>query len=204
MKQYKTSTLGRDLYLFGPENVEEYEAKGGPGSVVQHAVEGLIAWDTLPDFHANLTKRLIAAFNISRGIDEKATEKARSRAKTPEAAKAVKDVPEKYTAYIKRVEATTSTDPDTKAAFDAAWKAAESETEIDPSPAKRGSRGPGKEYVDRAAQFLALPTDQLEAKITKIGLVVDNVESILVRDADGVPSEESLAYAIKAWAAAAL
>ncbi len=204
MKDYKTSTLNRDLTFSGPSTVEEYEAKGGPGSCVQDAVDGLIAWDTIPEFHSNLAPLLEKEFKITRGVDDKATEKAKARAKTEEA-KAKVSVKEKLTSFIARVLATVSSEADATvkasniATFDSLWKQAESATIIDPSPSKRVGRGPGKEYVERAETFLALPTDQLEAKITKIAELVPNVEETLVRDADGKPSVTSLAFAIKAW-----
>lgn len=204
MKQYKTSTLGRDLSFNGPSTVEEYEAKGGPGSAVADAVDGVIAWDTIPDFHNNLAPLLEKEFKLARGVDEKATEKAKLKAKSDEA-KAKVSVKEKLTTYISRVLATVESEVDAElkaanlATFNALWAKAEAATEIDPSPSKRGQRGPGKEYVERAEQFLALSTDELESKITKIAALVPNVEDILVRDSDGKPTAASLGFALKAW-----
>lgn len=199
MKNYESSTLNRKVTFSGPSTVEEYDAKGGTGSCVEDAVAGLIAWDTLPDFHSKLVEKLVAKFGIPRGVNDKATAKAKERAKDDEAKAKVKPVPEAATAYIRRVEATTATDPDQKAEFDTLWNEVMAATEIDPSPSKRQSRGPGKDYMERAEQFLELETDALEAKITKLATLVPNVEDILVRDSDGKPTQLSLGFAIKAY-----
>lgn len=193
MKQYKTSTLGRDLFLNGPDSVTEYEAKGGQGSCLEEAVGALIAWDTLPDFHDALGNALVKEFGIVRGIDEKATEKAKAKAKGDDA-KAKASVPEKWTTYIRRVEATLTDDQ--KPTFDELWKSTAQLVEIDPTPSKRKSRGPGKQFVDWAEQTLAMPTDKMEKKITKILSFIPEFE--LSRDAEGVPDVTSLALAIKA------
>lgn len=199
MKQYETETAGKKLVFNGPSTVEEYEAKGGVGSLLEEGIANLIARDTLPDFQSKLRVKLESLFQIPRTVDAKKTETAKARAKD-EAAKAnVKDVLESDLPYIRRVMATIATDPDKQKQFDAVWSEVEATVEVDPTPSKRQSRGPGKEYVERAETFLALPTDQLEAKITKIAELVPNVEETLVRDADGKPNVQSLAFAIKAW-----
>lgn len=193
MKQYNTSSNGYPLVFNGPETVEEYDQKAGKaGQVVEDAVRGIIAWDTLPSWQDAFQKKLAEVTGITIGTDAAATEKAKQRAKNPEN---VKPVPEKFKAYNARVLAAAeagNANGQTLDSLKALAQSVASEMEIDPSPSTR-SAAPKKDLLDKADALLAGDNEVLEAKVTKF---LEAVPYELERDDAGRPIRESLARLI--------
>ncbi len=203
-KLYSFRTQGYSLQAYGPDSVEEYDkVAGGPGKCLEDAVDNEIFRGTIPAFWKAAIPKVAELTGIALGTDEKATEKARQRAKTPEAAAAVKNVDEKFSSYITRVEASLGDDKDAHKELEELLKSVALETAIDPSPSNR-ERGPGKDYLDKADKVLALSDDQIEEKVSKWTAIAGWSEADLSRDENGKPERESLAKLAKATADALL
>ena len=199
-KQYKVRTQGYDLVATGPETVEEYDQKAGkPGTCLEDAVDNEIFRGWIPSFWAKAIPALIEKYNFERGVDEKATAKAKERAKTPEAAEKVKPQPEKFSSYMARLEASLGQDKEAHKELEATLKSIAAGIEIDPSPSSR-EKGPGRENIEKAESLLSLETDVMEAKVSNLLNVVGEFD--LERDADsGKPTVDSLARLVKAFVA---
>lgn len=193
MKQYNTSSNGYPLVFNGPSTVDEYDKKAGKeGQVVEDAVRGIIAWDTLPAWQDAFQKKLSEVTGITIGTDAAATEKAKQRAKNPEN---VKPVPEKFKAYNARVLAAAeagNANGQTAASLAALAQEVASGMEIDPSPSVRSAQ-PKKDLLDKADALLAGDNEVLETKVTKF---LEAVAYDLERDEAGKPVRESLARLI--------
>jgi hypothetical protein len=188
-KQYETNSLGFKLRFNGPATVEEYDqAAGRVGACLEDACDNTIYRGTLPEWQSAYAERLEEVSGIKRGVDQEATERARSRSKKPED---VKDVPEKVRAFNARVQ-TQMSDADRAALNGLAQEVADG-ISVDPSPAKRVA-GPDKQLLAKADSLLTLPEDQLNAKVEKYLSVVEGFE--LERDEADKPDRVSFARLI--------
>lgn len=200
MKQYTWKSAGYSFSSPGPATVEEYDQiAGGPGKCLEDAVDNEIYRGLIPAFWAKAIPQVVALTGIALGVDDKATAKAKARAKDEEAAAKVKDVPERFGNYMGRVEAQLHEDKDALKEIEELLKRIASETAIDPSPASR-AKGPGKDYLEKADSILALPADKVEVKVATILEVVPDF--VFERDENGLPTRDSLALGVKAWFAA--
>lgn len=196
-KNYKYRTQGFNLESPGPATVEEYDQKaGGPGKCLEDAIDNEIYRGTIPAFWRKALPKVVELSGIALGVDEKATAKAKERAKTPEAAAKVSDVPEKFSSYISRVEATFGDDKEKHAELEALLKEIALSVEIDPSPSNR-EKGPGRDMLDAADSILGLPEEKREEKIGKMQAAC--TDATLERDEAGLPERESLARLVKAY-----
>jgi hypothetical protein len=195
VKNYEYQTQGYKLLSPGPETVEEYDSIAKkPGACLEDAVDNEIYRGTIPAFWRRAMPRVAETFGLAIGVDAAATQRAKDRAKTDEARAKVKDVPEKFSSYISRVEAELNDDQ--KKELEALLKSIALEVSIDPSPTSRAS-GPGKAYLEKADSWLTLPTDKLEEKVSNALGAIDSFD--LERDSEGKPVRESLAGLIKAY-----
>lgn len=193
---YKTSSLGYDLVFRGPSTEEEYNSKAGTresgrSAVLEDAVENEIYRGTLPEFQDKFADEILRITGIARAENTAATEKARARAKSPEAAEKVKPVLETVKTYHSRVLAQVG--DDVKAQLKAAAQAVADSIEIDPSAAERKG-GVKKAYLDKAKSIIE--SGEAEAKIAKWrdAFDLDDVE----RDDAGNPTLASLARMVEA------
>lgn len=199
IKNYTYKTQGYALQSPGPATVEAYDAvAGSPGSCLVDAVESEIFRGTIPAFWKKAIPEIEKLTGVTRGIDEKATAKAKERAKE---GASVKDVPEKFSSFMTRVEASLGEDKEAHAALEELLKQIALTVTIDPSPTNRAS-GPGKDFLDAADTVLALPSDKLEEKVAKFINIVGEFD--LERDEAGQPTRTSLGHLIKAVFAASL
>lgn len=210
MKTYEVESQGYKLNFPGPATVEEYNEKAkdpkDPNPCLTDAVYNVAYRATLPRFWKFAMPKLAEKYALPIGVDEKATARAKDRAKDDEARAKVKDVPEKFSDYVPRLEehvAANSGDEEAgKAALaelDTYIVSLSADFAIDPTPSARGAaRGPGKQNLEKADSWLALPTDELEKKVS--GALSAVGEFDLDRDeASGKPERESLAFLIKAY-----
>lgn len=189
---YETNSLGYKIRLKGPGTVEEYDrAAGKVGACLEDGVYNTIFRGTLPEWQDAFGPKVEELFGQKRQVDTRRTELARNRSKTPDK---VADVLETWTTFHNRMLATASDEQKAQLAT-IAQQVADTIT-IDPSPSKRAAGVP-KEYREKAQQWLTLPEDQLEAKVTK---ALDAVEGFqLDRDENNKPTEESLARLIQQY-----
>ncbi|HEU0049869.1 MAG TPA: hypothetical protein VFQ43_19935 [Nitrososphaera sp.] len=194
MKEYPTNSLGFKLRFKGPSTADEYnQAAGRTDAIVEDAIDNTLYRGTLPQWQSEFQQRLEQMTGIKRGVDQEATQRAKSRSKKPDE---VKDVPEKVKAYVARVTSQMS-DADKAALNGVAQEVADGIT-IDPSPAKRQA-GPDKTVLSRADSWLTLPDDQLQAKIDKALAAVDGFE-LETDEETGKPDRRSLAFLISRYA----
>lgn len=204
MKLIKVSSgPHKDLYFQGHEDAAAYDAQAGKiGACVEAADLSDIYRSLLPEAHDEFAKVLVKA-GVPRGVDAKATERAKATAKDPTK---VEDVPEKYVQWANRVRATLlakdPNDPEAEAPRAAEWAALDAEIHdiakamlCDSSPTTR-SKGINKEFVAKAESILAETEDVRETKITKI---LSRVDVTIERDEAGTPDRDSLARAIEAY-----
>ena len=194
-KDYNTNSLGYKLRFKGPSTPDEYnQAAGRTDAVVEDAVDNTLYRGTLPQWQSEFQERLEQMTKIPRGVDQEATQRAKSRSKKPDE---VIDVPEKVKAYVARVTSTMS-DADKAALNGIAQEVADGIT-IDPSPAKRQA-GPDKSLLSKADSWLTLPDDQLQAKIDKAQSAIDGGFELETDDETGKPDRRSLAQLIGRYA----
>jgi len=199
MPKYTTSSIGFPLSFEQPGSIEDYNALAGPRpsglpAVLEDAVAGLVAWDTLPEWQAAFAKKLKETYpDFTQEVNEKATAAAKARAKTDEAkAKAV--VYETIKTSVQRFLA-DKTDEEKAALAVLAQQVADGIT-VDPSPSRRQGTIK-KDYIAKADSWLALDEDALEEKISK---ALGSVPSFnLAREDDGKPNRDSLARLIGAY-----
>lgn len=195
-KSYVTSSCGFPLTLVGPASAEEYTAAGG--NVVEDAVTGVIAWDTLPDWQDRYAKAFSEEFGVSQAENEAATAAAKASAKDPSK---VKPVLETVAKFLKR-EVAKLDEAGKKRAAQLAQEVADAMVSpttgfsIDVSPSRRKGK-PKAEYLEKADSWLRLTPDEIEAKITTGLEYVPGYP--LERDAEGRPERESLARFIQAY-----
>lgn len=186
---YDTNSLGYKLTFKGPESVEAYDqAAGRVGACLEDACDNTIYRSTLPEWQEAFATRVEEQTGEKRGVDQVATERAKSRAKDP--AK-INDVPEKVKAFIQRITATMS-EVDKAGLARLAQEVANGIT-VDPSPSKR-AKGPDKALLAKADSLLTLPADQLQVKIDKYLAKVEGFE--LETDEADKPERNSLARLI--------
>lgn len=200
-KQYEMSTNGYDLKVKGPSTVEEYDQKAGSsGQCLLDAIDNTIYRSTSPSWQAAFADALASTTGITRGVDEEATAKAKSRSKDGTAA----DVPEKFRLYNLRVRAAVeagSVPGVSVADLNVLAQSVADNVEIDPSPRTREGTLP-KNILAKCDEILGLDPDAREAKITKL---VNGVGSFdLVRDEDGTPNRTSLGRLIQAFITASI
>lgn len=189
---YNTNSLGYPLVFKGPKTEAAYERRAGKvGAMREDAVENIIYRGTLPEWQDEFAKHLETTFNEKRQVNEKATNEAKARSKTPDK---VKNVLETVRVYHNRIAATLT--PEQKAELKKQAQVIADGIFVDPAPSKR-SKGIDKGYIEKADQWLTLPTDQLEAKITTALNAVEGFD--LLRDEENKPTVESLATLIKAY-----
>lgn len=199
LAKYKSKSNGFALTFLGPASVEDYNRKAGrEGATLEDAVGAEIAWGTLPEWASQFVARLEKLTGVpTRGIDEKATEKAKAAATTDEAKAKVKSVKEKEKSYIGRVRAAVDAgqvtdengNPVTAEALKALAQQVADQIEIDPSPSKR-TGAPRKDDLEKADALLAGDADELEAKLSAWS---QDIDFDLQRDDSGRPVRESLA-----------
>lgn len=184
-KTYDTNSLGYPLKFKGPATVEDYDRVAGKvGACLEDASENTMYRSTLPEWQDEFSKVLEERTGQKRTVNEKATADARGRSKNPDK---VKDILETVRVYHNRVTAGMS-DEDKKALAAEAQRIADGIV-VDPSPSKRAA-GLSKDLRNKADSLLTLPTDQLEAKVTKF---MDKVPGFEVeRDEANKPTPESL------------
>lgn len=177
----------KDLGFPGHENAEEFDREAGyQGAAVEEGDTSIAYRSTLPEFHKAFTPTMEQLSGVKRGINEEATEKAKSRSKDP--AK-VEPIPESFITYANKVKAQLS-DADWKAIDDAARELANT-IKIDASPSKRMA-GPGKDLLAKADSLLQLPPDQLQAKIDKYLGAAEGYD-LTIDESTGKPERSSLA-----------
>lgn len=197
-KLYDLNTHPFKLKVRGPATVEEYNEKAGPqadgsNACLVDAIENELYRGTIPAFWNAFIPKCEELTSIKQAAHAGRTEKAKARAKTPEAAAKVKDQLETPKEYISRVFA--QVDDAVKAKLHELAASVAATIEIDPSPSSRAARGPGKTFLDKADDVLSRDEDAIEAAVAKIA--TPGVE--VARDENGKPLRESLAYAIKAF-----
>lgn len=192
MATFETNSLGYPLKFKGPDTNEEYDQKAGKvGAVREDACENIMYRSTLPEWQAAFSAKLEEMFGVTRAVNQTATEAAKTRSKTPEK---VKDVLETVRVFHNRVIAGATDEQ--KAELAATAQSIADGIAVDPSPSKRAAGIP-KGFRDKAEVWLALPTDQMEAKVTT---ALDAVEGYnLERDEENKPTVESLARLISQY-----
>lgn len=184
-KVFTTSSLGYPLKFKGNGTEEEYDREAGKvGAMCEDANENTLYRSTLPEWQEAFSKFLEEKTGQKRQVNEKATAEAKARSKTPDK---VKDTMETVRVYHNRIAAAAS-DEDKKAFALMAQQLADG-IRIDPSPSKRAA-GLSKDLRSKADSLLTLPTDQLEAKVTKFLDKVPGFE--LERDDVNKPTTDSL------------
>lgn len=189
-KSYPTSSIGIPLVFTGPATIEEYQAVAG-ADILDDAVGGVIAWDTLPEWQRLFAPKVEELTGVKRAVNEAATAAAKAASDKPDSVKAVLETVPKY---VKRVLARLS--PEGKAALTKAGQDLATTMTIDVGPSRRTGK-PKAEYLAKADTWLAMDTDAREAKITKSQDLVGGNYPI-DRDDAGVPERESLARFIGA------
>lgn len=180
----------KDLSFPGHDSPEDFDRDAGQqGACVEEGDTSICYRSTLPEFHDTFTPILEGLSNIKRGVNQEATDKAKSRAK--DGAK-VKDVPESFITWANRVKAQMS-DADWKA-IDAAARECAAGIRIDASPGKRMA-GPDKSLLAKADSQLQLPPDQLQAKVEKYLGTVEGYD-LQMDEATGKPERVSYARLI--------
>ncbi len=87
MAKYETNSIGFPLTFEGPGSVEDYDrAFGKVGGCLEDACDNTIYRSTLPEWQEAFEPKVEALTGVKREINTKATEAAKARAKTPEAA----------------------------------------------------------------------------------------------------------------------
>jgi hypothetical protein len=186
---YETNSLGYKLSFNGPKSVEDYDQKAGRvGACLEDACDNTIYRGTLPEWQDAFAAAVEEKLKVKRGVDNTATERAKSRAKDPSK---IQDVPEKVKAFIQRVTAGMSEQE--KGELTVLAQSIANNIVVDPSPSKR-ARGPGKDLLAKADSLLTLPADQLQAKIDKYLSKVEGFE--LETDEADKPERNSLARLI--------
>lgn len=184
-KVYETNSLGFPLKFKGPATVEEYDRIAGKvGACLEDAVDNTIYRSTLPEFQDEFAKKVAALTGQARKVNTDATAAAKARSKNPDK---VKDIQETVKSFVQRTTASMS-ETDKKALAAMAQEVADTIV-VDPSPSKRAA-GLSKDLRSKAESLLTLPTDQLEAKVTKYLDKVSGFE--LERDEQNKPTVESL------------
>lgn len=185
MKQYATESIVFNLSFAGPDSIEEYQGFTG-ANILDDAVRGLIAWDTLPEWMEAFAPKFSERFSVNREVNTKATDEAKARSKNPEN---VKNVLETVTRFVKREYAKLTPEQQTEAKA-LAQTVADTIT-IDPSPSKRTGKIKA-DLLAKADSWLALDDEGLETKITNA--TTAGVKYPLQRnEADARPERESLA-----------
>lgn len=200
-----------DLVFNGYDDIAAYDADAGQidgkSSGMYDLNKSLVWRSTLPEFHKKFVPIMEELSGIKRGVDEKATEVLKARAKDDEAKAKVKDVPEKFVTYAARVKA--SIDADNAKAKEAGEEPSDTWTQIvlrgrelaktikvDATPG-RTPAGPEKSYIAKADSILTRTDDEIEATVTKLTTLVPTFE--LERDEEtGRPNRDSLARLAKA------
>lgn len=191
-KQYVTSSIGIPLVFNGPATIEEYVAVPG-SNILEDAVGGVIAWDTLPSWQDAFAPKVKELTGIDRSVNEAATAAAKKAA--GDKADKVKDILETIPKYVKRVLAGLSEDG--KKALIKAGQDLASTMTIDVGPSRKSGKVKD-EYLKKADTWLALDKDSLEAKITQ-GQEYTGGNYPIDRDENGTPERESLARFIGAY-----
>ena len=188
----------KKLDFIGHADAAAYDTQAGKvGACVEEADRSDIYRSLLPEFHEKVFPILTKlAPGVARGVNAKATEAAKAKAKD---AARVEDVLEGFVTFANRVKAGVD---------EATWKEIETEvaalaakTEADSSPSSR-QKGPDKGSLAKATEILGRTTDKIEEAVTKLSDVVPGFA--LERDAEGVPEKNSLARMIMAWQEASL
>jgi hypothetical protein len=196
---YKTKTLGYEITLKGPSSVEEYDRIAGKvGACLEDAIDNEIYRGTLPDVQDKFGAELVKKFG-ERGINQKATDAAKARAKDDAARAKVKDVKETWTTYHNRVTAGMSDDARKELAT--LIQQAADACPVNPTPTSR-AKGPAKAFVAKADSILTLDEAAIEGKVEKLLSVVPDFE--LERDEAGKPERNSLARMIEAYTDASI
>ena len=186
---YETNSLGYKLSFKGPNSVEDYDQKAGRvGACLEDACDNTIYRGTLPEWQDAFAAAVEEKLKVKRGIDQAATDRAKSRAKDPSK---IQDVAEKVKAFVQRVTAGMSEVE--KGELTALAQQIANNITVDPSPSKR-ARGPGKDLLAKADSLLTLPADQLQQKIDKYLSKVEGFE--LETDEADKPERNSLARLI--------
>lgn len=206
-----------DLVFNGYDTIEAYDADAGltdgKSSGMYDLNKSLVWRSTLPEFHKKFVPVMEEISSVKRGVDDKATEVLKARAKDAEAKAKVKDVPEKFVTYAARVKASID-DANAKAKADAEAAGEEytpSDTwtqivlrgrelaktiKVDATPGRQAA-GPEKSYVAKADSILTRTDDEIEATVTKLLALVPTFE--LEREEEtGRPNRDSLARLAKA------
>lgn len=179
----------KDLPFPGHDSAEDFDREAGEANAcVDEADASLVYRSTLPEFHRAFTPTLESLTNVKRGVNTEATERAKSRSKTPDK---VEDVPESFITYANRIKA--NVDAEVWKQAEAAARELSAKTKVDASPSKRQA-GPGKDLLAKADSLLSLPQDQLQTKVDKYTAVVEGYE--LATDENGKPDRASLARLI--------
>lgn len=186
----------KNLNFPGHATAEDFDREAGKvGECVDEADSSVAYRSTLPEFHEKFTPILEKMSGLTRGVNQTATDKAKSRAKDPSK---IKDIPASFIDFANQVKATLNKDmednkdSDKWKLIDQAARECAATVKIDASPSSRQAGVP-KEYKAKAESLLTLPTDQLEAKITAWGEKYDSIDvSNLERDEAGKPTVESL------------
>lgn len=191
---YETETSRFKVKFNGPDTVEEADQQAGKkGAALEEGVYSIIYRATLPEFWRKFVPEITKLTGIAREVDVAATEKARARAvKAGKDPKDVKDVPEKWSAYDRRVWA--QVDEATRGQLMSLAQTVADGISITFAPTKRGA-GIDKKFLVKADSLLTLSDDELDAKINKYLGIIPGYE--LDRDEDGRPERESLARLVE-------
>lgn len=184
----------KNLSFIGHATAEDYDREAGEvGACVEDADASVLYRSTLnPEFHDKFTPILQEMSGIERPVNEKATTAARTRAKTPEAAAKVKDVPASFVDYANNVKATV--DAEMWNAIEAKAREVASSMRIDASPSQRVG-AVSAEYKAKAQSWL--DTGDFEGKITTYAEQYDLDAQSVERDDSGKPTVDSLGRFIK-------
>lgn len=201
-----------DLVFNGYDTIEEYDKDAGAGengvSAGMLDLNKSLVWrSTLPEFQDGFEKVVAELSGVARGVDEKATELKRSRvkktgdeAKDAEAVAKVKDIPEKFIAFVRRAKAAMTAEAFAELQVKAREYALT--VKVDASPSRTPS-GPPKDALAKADSILTRGPDGIAETIAKMQQVVPDFE--LETEDDGVtPTRDSLARYVVAWREASL
>lgn len=183
----------KKLVFVGHDDADAYDKQATyTGACVENADLKDIYQSGLPSAHERFLP-IIVKSGITRGVNQRATDAMKGRAKDPTK---VEPVAESYITYANRVKTLLEAKGPEGAAQ---WAALDAEVHAiplvcDSSPTAR-QKGPDKSILAKADDILTRSDDAIEATVTKLLNVVEGFD--LERDAEGKPERVSLARLVQ-------
>jgi hypothetical protein len=185
--KFKTSSAGFDISFTAPDSVEEYDQLAGSGQCLKDAIAETTNRATVLAWQAEFSKLLADRTGIPRETDSEATTKLRQRSK------GAKEVLERFSSYVKRVNDEYANGDTNKRAELEQWaQETADKIPVDPSRQRPGKIAQGD--LAKATDVLSGTPDSIEEKVQKYLQVVPGFD--LQRDASNLPEKNSLAKLI--------